>query len=163
VHTTLTVKSSIGLGDPQVYHSMKVLPLCRTISEGAGVEECKGGSPYCRPPFANKCDSTSSTFSSIAQLTEYFFRLLILAGSGGFRQTSIMYLHFGGIYNHINMYTSHFQTYYLWSKLVVIGLMYCNIPRFYQILGKKFCACFVVLIEISQGFKTFWVYLKALL
>jgi hypothetical protein len=39
----------------------------------------------------------------------------------------------------------------------------CNIPRFYQILGDFFCFCFVVLIEISQGFKTFRVYLKALL
>jgi hypothetical protein len=31
----------------------------------------------------------------------------------------------------------------------------CNIPRFYQILEEIFCFCFVVLIEISQGFKTF--------
>jgi hypothetical protein len=39
----------------------------------------------------------------------------------------------------------------------------CNIPRFYQILEWNFCFCFVVMIEISQGFKTFWVYLKVLL
>jgi hypothetical protein len=36
----------------------------------------------------------------------------------------------------------------------------CNIPRFYQILGGNFCFCFVVLIEISQGFKTFWFIYK---
>jgi hypothetical protein len=39
----------------------------------------------------------------------------------------------------------------------------CNIPRFYQILEWNFYFYFVVLIEISQVFKTFWVYLKALL
>jgi hypothetical protein len=63
-------------------YSMKVLPLRQTVSEGASVQGCKSGSPCCRPPFANKRDNTSSTFSSIAQLIDYLFRLLILAGSG---------------------------------------------------------------------------------
>jgi hypothetical protein len=31
----------------------------------------------------------------------------------------------------------------------------CNIPRFYQILGKCFAFVLSALIEISQGFKTF--------
>jgi hypothetical protein len=31
----------------------------------------------------------------------------------------------------------------------------CNIPRFYQILGEIFAFYFVMLIENSQGFKTF--------
>jgi hypothetical protein len=36
----------------------------------------------------------------------------------------------------------------------------CHNPGFYQFLEWNFCFCFVVLIEISQGFKTFEVYLK---
>jgi hypothetical protein len=31
----------------------------------------------------------------------------------------------------------------------------CDIPRFYQILGKFFAFVLLVMIEISQGFKTF--------
>jgi hypothetical protein len=50
-----------------------------------------------------------------------------------------------------------------WLCSLHIDLINCNIPRFYQILEGNFCFCFVVLIEISQGFKTFWDYLEALL
>jgi hypothetical protein len=39
----------------------------------------------------------------------------------------------------------------------------CNIPRFYQFLGEIFAFVLLEMIEISQGFKTFLVYLKALL
>jgi hypothetical protein len=42
-------------------------------------------------------------------------------------------------------------------------LAYCNIPRFYQILGEFFFAFdLYVLIENSQGFKTFELYLKTI-
>jgi hypothetical protein len=39
----------------------------------------------------------------------------------------------------------------------------CNIPRFYQILGEIFAFFLLEMIGNSQGFKTFRVYLKALL
>jgi hypothetical protein len=46
----------------------------------------------------------------------------------------------------------------------LLRVVVCNIPRFYQILEGNFCAFVLLrLIENSQGFKTFWVYLKALL
>jgi hypothetical protein len=37
----------------------------------------------------------------------------------------------------------------------LLRVVVCNIPRFYQILGEFFLFILLVLIENSQGFKTF--------
>jgi hypothetical protein len=38
---------------------------------------------------------------------------------------------------------------------MLLLMLLCNIPRFYQILGEIFAFVLLEMIEISQGFKTF--------